>query len=105
MSGRALLGILIAWIGWAGGFLFLYALQATGCRAGWDEQMLGPISALRLLLIIATAAIVLLLFWLTAKANRDGSTSSLARIGVLANGAAILATMCFAGVVWLRLCA
>lgn len=105
MSGRALFGILIGWIGWAGGFLLLYALQATGCRAGWDGHLLGPISALRLLLIITTVAIVLVLIWFTVKANRHGSTSSLARIGVLANSAAILAALCFTGVIWLRLCA
>ncbi|WP_337184050.1 hypothetical protein [Shinella sp.] len=105
MSGNSLLGLLAVWVGWAAGFLLLYALQATGCRAGWDHQMIGPISTLRLALILTTAAIVAVLLALSWKARRNGPASQLARIGALANGAAILATLCFAGVLWLSMCA
>lgn len=104
MSGNPLLGLFAVWIGWAGGFLLLYALQATGCRAGWDDHMIGSMSALRLLLITTTACIVLVLLVLSWKARQNGQASSLARIGALANGAAILATLCFAGVLWLGMC-
>lgn len=99
MKANPLLGLFAAWIGWAGGFLLLYALQATGCRAGWDG------SALRLLLIAATIAIVLLLLGLSWKARQGQPPSSLTRITTLANGAAVVATLCFTGVLWLRLCA
>lgn len=105
MIANPLLGLFAVWIGWAAGFLLLYAVQATGCEMGWDARMLGPISALRLTLIATTAAIVLVLLWLSWKAGRSGHNASLARIGALANGAAIIATLCFAGVLWLRMCA
>lgn len=105
MSGNPLFGLFAAWIGWAGGFLILYALQATGCRAGWDSHMIGPVSTLRLLLVATALTIVFVLLGLSWKARRNGPASPLARIGALANGAAILATLCFAGVVWLGMCA
>ncbi|WP_234186778.1 hypothetical protein [Shinella sp. NM-101] len=105
MSGNPLLGLFAVWIGWAAGFLLLYALQATGCRAGWDDRMVGPISTLRLALIMTAVAIVTVLLALSWKARRNGPTSPLARIGAMANGAAILATLCFAGVLWLSMCA
>lgn len=104
MSGNSLLGLFAVWIGWAGGFLLLYALQATGCRVGWDDPMIGSMSALRLLLIMTTACIVLVLLALSWKARQNQHASPLARIGALANGAAILATLCFAGVLWLSMC-
>ncbi|WP_432350023.1 hypothetical protein WMC41_29690 (plasmid) [Shinella yambaruensis] len=105
MSGKPLFGLFAVWIGWAGGFLVLYALQATGCRADWHHHMIGPISTLRLLLIATTAAIVLVLVLLSWKTGRNGLTSPLERIGALANGAAIVATVCFAGVLGLSMCA
>lgn len=104
MNANPFFGLFAVWIGWAGGFLLLYGLQATGCRAGWDGDMIGPISVLRLLLVAATAGVVLVLLALWQKAAREGPASSLARIAGLANGAAILATLCFAGVLWLRMC-
>lgn len=104
MNANPFFGLLAVWIGWAGGFLLLYALQATGCRAGWDVPMIGPLSMLRLLLVATTAAIVLGLVRLSRKATPNGRESPLARISALANGAAILATLCFAGVLWLGLC-
>lgn len=104
MSGKSLLALIAVWIGWAGGFLVLYALQAAGCGMGWDGRMIGSISVLRLLLVSTTAVIVLILLWLSWKTRRERPTS-LARIATLANGAAVLATLCFTGVLWLSLCA
>lgn len=105
MNRNPLLALVIVWSGWAAGFLLLYALQATGCRAGWDDHMTGPVSTLRLLLIAAAASLVLALIGLSWKARADARASPLARIVALANGAAILATFCFSGVLWLSLCA
>ena len=104
MNGATLLGLFATWIGWAGSFLVLYALQATGCRAGWDGQTIGSISVLRLLLVATAACIVLILVGLSWKVTHSRLEPSLTRISVLANGAAILATLCFAGVLWLRMC-
>lgn len=105
MSENPLLALFVSWIGWAGGFLLLYALQATGCRAGWDADLIGSISLLRLLLVATTAVIVLALLGLSWMAGQAGPASSLARIVAMTNGAAILATLCFTGVLWLRMCA
>ncbi|HEV7247243.1 MAG TPA: hypothetical protein VGN93_09675 [Shinella sp.] len=105
MSANPLLGLFATWVGWAAGFLLLYAVQATGCRMGWNEQMIGSISTLRLVLIATTAAIVLVLIGLSWRTSRNAGVLSLARIGALANGAAILATLCFTGALWLSMCA
>ncbi|MFB2552246.1 hypothetical protein [Ensifer soli] len=104
MTRHPLLALLTVWIVWAFGFLLLYALQATGCRAGLDIRMIGPVSALRLLLIVATTLLLLALTVLTRRVTAGSLGSPLARITALANGAAIIAVLTFAGVAWLSLC-
>lgn len=105
MKSNPVLVLMAAWLIWAGGFLLLYTLQAVGCSARWDNYHLGSISALRLLLIATTVAIVLILLRLSWRAKDAQSTTTLARIGALSNGAAIVAALCFSGVFWLRMCA
>jgi len=96
--------LLAGWVVWAAGFLLLYAVQATGCRMGWHEEALGPVSALRIALIgvAAIVACAIVLVWKRAERVRD--RSPLGRIVRLANGAAALAALCFAGVLWLSPC-
>lgn len=95
--------VLAGWIVWAAGFLLLYALQATGCRMEWHEQAIGPVSALRLALAGAAAVLAVILIVLWKKAGRR-DRSALGRIARLANGAAALGALCFAGVLWFSPC-
>jgi hypothetical protein len=104
MNAHALFSLFVAWAGWAIGFLLLYSAQAIGCRMGWDEVMIGWISTLRLVLVSTTMAVVLVLIGLSWRTVRNAGALSLARIGALANGAAVLATLCFGGVLWLSMC-
>lgn len=43
------IAMLSGFVGWSVAFLMIYAAQVTGCRLGWQEMALGPVSALRLL--------------------------------------------------------
>jgi len=56
-----LLSLAVGFTIWAIGFAVIYAVQGAGCAYGWDRIALGPISFLRLVLImltVATAAII-----------------------------------------------
>ena len=105
MSMRPLIPLIAGFCVWAGAFLLLYAQQATGCRLGWDGVMIGPLSLLRVLLIIELGlAIVLGVVVLRWFRPSPENSTALERIVWLANGAAIAAAFCFVGVFWLTLC-
>jgi len=90
---------------WAVGFAVIYAVQGAGCAYGWDLIALGPVSLLRLVLIlltVATAAIIYVVARALSGAipgkERDASHFMLS----VAAGAALLAVpatlFTFAGV-------
>lgn len=84
---------------WAAGFSALYALHAVGCRAGWDETMLGGLSAHRIGLLVTYLAHAglgaALWFPLTRIATHwDGpSAGTLRRAAILVTIAAVIATL------------
>jgi hypothetical protein len=80
---------------WGSAFIALYGLNGAGCALAWDGMTLGPISGLRLALIVTWiihVAAVICLVRITALRRGAGK-------GVLANGsfalsiAALVATL------------
>jgi hypothetical protein len=106
------IALLSGFVGWSIAFLTIYAVQATGCHLGWQDINLGPLSALRLMLLATLGAVLiglsLLGFWwrkrFTGTANSE-NFSLLRHTGIIIHCAAIGATaVTFAGVAWLSLC-
>ncbi|THV20207.1 hypothetical protein [Peteryoungia ipomoeae] len=103
--------LLSGFLVWSVGFLLLYGVQATGCHLGWHEVPIGPISALRLILLALLAAMLALigaLVWHATKARRTAQSEN---IGILADIARLLqiaalasTVLVYAGVAWLTLC-
>lgn len=55
-TARPVSGLHIAWLVagftvWSSGFVLLYGLHALGCRWGWEETLLGPVTLNRAVLI------------------------------------------------------
>lgn len=104
-------GLLAGFILWSGAFLLLYAVQATGCKLGWQEIAVGPISLLRLLLsalLLSTLGLLYAaaLLWLRPALDAtEGDRHRLLRIAKLVHLAAAVATLLtFGGIFWLSLC-
>lgn len=104
-------GLLAGFILWSGMFLVLYGVQATGCKLGWHQIAIGPISLLRLLLSCLLLASIGLLYgmathWLRPAADETrGEQHVLLRIAMLVHVAAAAATfVTFMGIFWLSLC-
>lgn len=102
--------LLLPFIGWSLGFLLLYGVQATGCSLGWQDMTIGPVSALRailiLLFVVTTIAIAASVF-LALSAGKVSSTTSTAMLTVTGYtaGAALFSTAyVFSGILWLDLC-
>lgn len=52
---------------WGAGFFALYSTHASGCELGWHEaQFLGPLTALRLLLVVMSGGMIAALALLAA---------------------------------------
>lgn len=49
---------------WAAAFSVLYGVQGTGCELGWHRQTIGPLSLLRILLILIWTVHLAILAWL-----------------------------------------
>jgi membrane protein implicated in regulation of membrane protease activity len=104
-------GLLAGFTLWSGAFLLLYATQATGCKLGWQNIPLGPVSLLRIVLS-AILLSALALFYLTAKRwlrptedATDDERQRLLSISARAHMAATASTLVtFAGIFWLSLC-
>ncbi|MDH4441590.1 MAG: hypothetical protein QE284_14530 [Rhizobium sp.] len=103
-------GLLAGFILWSGLFLSLYGVQATGCKLGWHQIAIGPISLLRLLLsgLLLTGMAGLYMMatrWLRADGDADPERQRLLQIARMLHAAAVAATLLtFAGIVWLTLC-
>lgn len=104
-------GLLAGFTLWSGTFLLLYALQATGCKLGWQEIPLGPISLLRIVLsgVLLSALALLYLIarrWLQpSKEASDDDRHLILRISGLVHLAAAASTLVtFLGIFWLSLC-
>lgn len=52
VRGPDLIWLLAGFTVWGAGFSALYGVHAIGCRAGWEEAMLGALSANRIVLIV-----------------------------------------------------
>lgn len=103
--------LLSGFVIWSGAFLLLYAIQATGCHLGWHQIQIGPISALRLLLVAILLMLLVVVGWLvwhTSKPRRDQGAEEiriLSEITRLLQIAALASTVIvYAGVAWLTLC-
>ena len=111
MRAFPFVGLLAGFTVWSGAFLLLYALQATGCKLGWQDVAIGPISLLRIILVCVLLS-VLALFYLIAKqwlqpvkGKTDDTRQFLLRIAGLVHLAAAASTLVtFAGIFWLSLC-
>ena len=104
-------GLLAGFVLWSGAFLLLYAVQATGCKLGWDQIAVGPVSLLRMLLAGLLLSTLVLLYLLGTRLLRaaidaaEGDRHRLVRIATLVHLAAAAATLVtFAGIFWLSLC-
>lgn len=104
-STRPVRGLDLIWLVagftlWGAGFSALYGLHAIGCRAGWEETMLGPLSANRIVLIItylAHAALGAALYLPLARlaARWEGPAA-----GMLHRAAAILTVAAVISTLW-----
>ncbi|PYB70435.1 hypothetical protein [Rhizobium wuzhouense] len=104
-------GLLSGFILWSVAFLSLYAVQATGCKLGWHQIPVGPISLLRLVLsgvLLLTLALlyVIDIRWLRPPVNAGkDERQMIMRISKVVHIAAAAATfVTFAGIFWLTLC-
>jgi len=61
---QAFLYMALGFAVWAVAFSILYGVQGTGCELGWHQQSIGPLSVLRILLIVIWAAHLAILAWL-----------------------------------------
>ena len=104
------IALLLPFTGWSLGFLLLYGAQATGCSLGWQDVAIGPVSALRLVLIvlfvlmtiIMTATVVIALSAEKISLSTNRTMLSVARYTA---GAALFSTAyVFSGILWLELC-
>ncbi|CAO3435041.1 hypothetical protein [Azospirillum doebereinerae] len=105
-AGRPVfLPILAAFTLWAGGFLALYGLQATGCRLGWqDAELLPGVTNLRLGLCLLLAALVAAIAAVVLRLRRMPAGFG-RKVGLYASLAAAGSTLFnFFGVFWLSLC-
>lgn len=67
VTGPRLLLTLAAGFGlWAVCFVVIYAVQGLGCAYGWHALSIGPISLLRILLLVLAAA-GMLAAWIMAR--------------------------------------
>ncbi len=103
--------LLIGFVVWSAAFLMLYGAQATGCHLGWHRIDVGPISALRLLLVamlLGTLALIGGLHRIATKGLPEPQTeeeTGLRKIGGMLQAAALVATLItYGGVLWLTLC-
>jgi hypothetical protein len=103
--------LLTGFVTWSGAFLLLYGAQATGCRLGWHEIIIGPTSALRLLLaamLVGTLALIGGLHWYarrTLDPPKTDEAEMLIKIAGMLQAAALVATfITYGGVFWLTLC-
>lgn len=55
VRGPDLIWLVAGFTLWAAGFSALYGIHAVGCRAGWEEAMLGALPANRIVLIVIYA--------------------------------------------------
>lgn len=114
MTRRPLLLILTGFLLWSAIFVAMYALQATGCRLGWDSvqgfaglsvQRLALVAFMLIFLAVAAAA-----FMMTCRqggdVRSDGSARTFAHdVAYKVWLAALFAIpFTFAGVFWLTLC-
>lgn len=111
MKAPSFVLLLSGFVIWSGAFLLLYAIQATGCHLGWHQIQIGPISALRLLLVAILFVLLALVGWLvwhTSKVPRGQAAEEvrvLSEITRMLQIAALASTVIvYAGVVWLTLC-
>lgn len=104
-----ILALLAGFLVWSGAFVLLYALQALGCRFGWNEMALGPLDLHRAVLIgvfglVVIAQIAVLRVTRPAAPGPDPAPF-LARAGHWASLAALVAAiLVFAPVVAVSTC-
>ncbi|HWK95862.1 MAG TPA: hypothetical protein VNR39_10600 [Pseudolabrys sp.] len=60
---QAFLFMILGFAVWAAAFSILYGVQGTGCELGWHRQTIGPLSLLRILLIVIWGAHLAALAW------------------------------------------
>ena len=60
---QAFLFMALGFVLWAAAFSALYAMQGAGCELGWHHQFIGPLSLLRILLILICLSHLVILAW------------------------------------------
>lgn len=104
------IALLLPFTGWSLGFLLLYGVQATGCSLGWQHMAIGPVSALRAVLILlfaVTTIIIAATVFIALSAEKISLSMSRTMLSVTryTAGAALFSTAyVFSGILWLELC-
>lgn len=60
---QALLFMVLGFAVWAAAFSILYGVQGAGCELGWHRKPIGPLSLLRILLILICLLHLSILAW------------------------------------------
>ncbi|MFP3943103.1 MAG: hypothetical protein ACLFWF_04385 [Alphaproteobacteria bacterium] len=95
---EGLLWLVAGFLLWSSAFLMSYGAHALGCEYGWDRLSLGPVSALRLVLIgilLVHAAAFFILLALIRRLGRQsvyGGEGLIGRLSFRLAAAALLAT-------------
>lgn len=76
---QPLLFVALGFAVWLFALSLFYALISIGCARGWDQNMIGPLSSLRILLFLSWAAFFPVLagiyYWCKQRfSKRDNST-------------------------------
>lgn len=109
MRSALAIALLLPFTGWSLGFLLLYGAQATGCSLGWQDIAIGPVSALRAVLIglfVLTTTIITATVVIALNAEKISLTSrTMLSVTRYTAGAALFSTAyVFSGILWLELC-
>jgi hypothetical protein len=112
-EGAPVAVLLAGFVLWSAVFVLLYAVQATGCRLGWQTvEILGLVTVQRavlVLLFLAAIPVHVALYWIL---REHGATDRRRRWSIFAGEAGELLALaalgasifCFAGVFWLSAC-
>ena len=96
---RPVLLLVAGFVAWSSAFVLLYAGLSMGCALGWDRVTLGPISLLRLgLLLLWSGHLVVLACLIIASrrraaAERAGPAAFILKAAVAGSVAAFVATV------------
>lgn len=108
---RSLLALTAGFGAWSVAFVGLYAGLSIGCELGWQGMQLGPISLLRLLLVIGfivallALALIATVLWRRAPMGDKAGTALVPQVSAwLAVAALVSGIFTYAPVLFLTTC-